>query len=159
MLNQSAWNGPFDTPLNASEIVSLVAGFITACPSTNPPLPVVPLPVLTLNPANATVNQSVSVALTGQNDFSPSNLPIFNSSFVAPTTNGSDLFLAYYNGFNVTYSALTSQNTTVIPDTLAGVVYAQLVSTNTTAPSPATVLSGLSVLNIPVPPTANNTIG
>ncbi|THG99394.1 hypothetical protein EW026_g2949 [Hermanssonia centrifuga] len=158
VLNNTPFNGPFDTPLNASAVWSLASQFIVACPSTNPPLIVTPLPVLTLSPANATVNQSVAVALSNNQDFSPSNIPIVNSTFVAPTTNGSTpLFLAFYHGLQVTFAPLDGSNSTTVPDGLAGVVYAALVSSNNTAPTPETTLSGLSVLNIPVPATANST--
>ncbi|PSR74736.1 hypothetical protein PHLCEN_2v9615 [Hermanssonia centrifuga] len=143
VLNNTPFNGPFDTPLNASAVWSLAF---------------TPLPVLTLSPANATVNQSVAVAVSNNQDFSPSNIPIVNSTFVAPTTNGSTpLFLAFYHGLQVTFAPLDGSNSTTVPDGLAGVVYAALVSSNNTAPTPETTLSGLSVLNIPVPATANST--
>ena len=119
-----------------------------------------PLPNVSLNPANATVGETVTVALTGQADFIPSNIPVVNGSFVSPQSNGTNLFLAYYNGLNVTFSPLNpNDNTTVIPDGLAGIVYAALVDGNDTAPTVDNTLTGLAVLNIPVPASANNTVG
>lgn len=104
------------------------------------------------------MNQSVSVSLTGQTDFNATNVPITNSSFVAPTTNGSvPLFLAFYHGFNISFVPLNPDNTTVIPDYLAGLVFAQLVSSNESVPAANTTLSGLAPVNIGVAPTAVNT--
>lgn len=160
VLNNTPWNGPFDSPLNASEVFSLASSFILACPSTNPPLPIQPLPVLQISPVNATAGTNITVFVPGTEDFSPANIPIVNASATTPipsVNNGTatPFFLAYYNGTNFTYSALNPDNTTTIPEGLAGVVYTQLVSTNLTAPSNETVLTGLAVLNIPVP--ANST--
>ncbi|KAL7419887.1 hypothetical protein Q5752_005803 [Cryptotrichosporon argae] len=43
-----AWSGPEDTPLDIDEVYSIAAAFITACPSTNPALPVKAFPALAI---------------------------------------------------------------------------------------------------------------
>ena len=122
--------------------------------------------MLSVSPSNATVNSSITVSLTGAEDFSPSNIPIINSTSSDNSTDSSNsnststpLYVAYFHGFNVTFSEVnSSDNTTTIPDGLAGLVYASLVSTNETTPSPDTTLSGLAVITIPVPAAANNSL-
>ncbi len=137
--------------------IRIVAQFIDACPSTNPSLIVTPLPILSLSPTNVTVNDTVSVSVSTKQDFSPSNITIVDDTFIAPTTDGSGPFyLAFFHGSQVSFAPLNADNSTTIPDGLAGVVYTALVSSNATAPSPDTTLSGLYVLNIPVPPSADN---
>ncbi|KAI0696342.1 ferritin-like domain-containing protein [Cytidiella melzeri] len=155
-LNNTPWNGPFDTPLNASAVFSLASAFIESCPSTNPPLIVAPLNTLTLTPSNATVGGQVTVAIGGA-DFNSSSIPITNSSATpgaAPSLQGN--FLAYYHGINVTYSVIAQDNTTTVPSGIAGVVFTSVVSTNETAPTVDTTLSGLAVLSIPVEASDDN---
>lgn len=117
-----------------------------------------PLNILSLTPANSTTGQNVTVQVSPQQDFSPSNIPISNTSFV-PTTPPAlpGNFVAYFHGGqNVSYSIINPDNTTTIPDGFAGIVYASVVTNNQTAPSADTTLSGLAILNIPVPADANN---
>ncbi|KAI0088359.1 ferritin-like domain-containing protein [Irpex rosettiformis] len=156
-LNATPWNGPFDTPINASDIFSLASPFITTCPSTNPPLIVTPLNTLTLTPANATAGSNVTVQVGGP-DFNSSSIPIISSATpaAAPALGGN--FLAYFHGLGVSFSPIAQDNTTSVPTGLQGLVFASVVSTNSSVPSANTTLSGLAPLNIGVQPTADNSL-
>ena len=80
-LNATPFSSAFETPLSPSLVFSLAAPLIQSCPSTNPPLFVNALPNLVIAPANATINQTVTVALTGQADFIPTNIPSGASAY------------------------------------------------------------------------------
>ncbi|EKM57289.1 uncharacterized protein PHACADRAFT_208391 [Phanerochaete carnosa HHB-10118-sp] len=153
------WYGPFDTPLNETQVISLASGFIVSCPSSNFPLTVEPVPALTVTPSsNLTVGINVTVAI-GAPDFNSSNFPIVDTNLTTAPNNSpaSGKFLAYFHGgLNVSYSPIASDNTTTIPEGLAGVVWAQVVTTNTSAPTLNDTVSGVAMLNIPVSPAANN---
>ncbi|KAI0826021.1 ferritin-like domain-containing protein [Irpex lacteus] len=155
-LNATPWNGPFDTPLNASAIFSLASTFITSCPSSNPPLIVTPVNSLSLTPANATVGSNVTVQVGGA-DFNSSSIPITsNSSAPDPAPALAGNFLAYYHGLNVSFSPIASDNTTTVPSGIEGLVFTSVVSSNSTKPTVDTTLSGLAVLNIGVQPGDDN---
>lgn len=47
-LKEAPFPQPFDAPLTLDEVYSLASGFITSCPSSNPPLPVKAFPTLKL---------------------------------------------------------------------------------------------------------------
>ncbi|KAF7194451.1 Protein rds1 [Pseudocercospora fuligena] len=48
---QSPFPAPFDIPLDFNQVYSLAAQFIKSCPSSNPPLPVMAFPAITVSPA------------------------------------------------------------------------------------------------------------
>lgn len=52
-LKEAPFPQPFDAPLTLDEVYSLASGFITSCPSSNPPLPVKAFPKLQLAPTTA----------------------------------------------------------------------------------------------------------
>lgn len=153
------WYGPFDTPLNMTQVISLAAGFIVSCPSTNFPLVVEPVPTLTVTPSfNITVGTNVTVSI-GAPDFSPSNFPIVDNSLSMAPHNAAwtGKFLAYFHGgLNVSFSPIAADNTTTIPDGLAGAVWAQVVTTDQGVPTLEQTVSGVAMLNIPVPAGADN---
>lgn len=60
VMKGAAWSGPEDTPLTFDSVYSIAADFITACPSTNPTLPVKAFPELTIA-ADGTVTSTVDV--------------------------------------------------------------------------------------------------
>ena len=120
------------------------------------------MPALTVTPNfGVTVGQTVTVAV-GAPDFDPTKFPIQDSSLknappasVSPPKSG--WFLAYFHGgSNVTFSPVAGDMTTVIPPGLAGNVWAQLVDTNQGFPTIDNVISGVSMLVIPVPADADN---
>lgn len=49
-IDQKPFPQPFDAPLSLNQVFSLASQFITSCPESNPPLPVMAFPVLTLDP-------------------------------------------------------------------------------------------------------------
>ncbi|GJE93087.1 ferritin-like domain-containing protein [Phanerochaete sordida] len=153
------WYGPFDTPLNMTQVISLASGFIVSCPSTNFPLVVEPVPALTVTPSfNITVGTNVTVAI-GAPDFSPSNFPIVDTNLTMAPNNApsSGKFLAYFHGgLNVSFSPIAQDNTTTIPAGLAGAVWAQVVTTDQGFPELEDTVSGVAMLNIPVPSGADS---
>ena len=51
-LKESPFAQPFDNPLSINDVYTSAAKFITACPSSNPALPVKAIPSLALDPNN-----------------------------------------------------------------------------------------------------------
>jgi len=108
VLKAAAWSGPYDTPLDYDQVYSIVAPFITSCPSTNPTLPVKAFPAMTIGP-DGTVTTSVSTegayvqVLSGL------------ASGTYPVVNGKVQNLPNPQG--ISYAVLTSQsNTTMVTD-------------------------------------------
>ncbi|KAI9710926.1 MAG: hypothetical protein M1820_002361 [Bogoriella megaspora] len=52
LLDEVPFAQPFDTPLTPDEVFTLGHGFITSCPSSNPPLKVKAFPGLTIDPSS-----------------------------------------------------------------------------------------------------------
>ncbi|KAJ4477557.1 ferritin-like domain-containing protein [Lentinula aciculospora] len=123
---ENPWSGPFDTPLSLNIVYTLAAQFITACPSSNPPLPVQVFPSLTID-ENATAGQAVSVSAS--NDV---------------TTE--DQFVAFFSGRDTTFVQVQGGEV-VIPNTLLGTSYAVLTSSNSSADD-FTITAGVAVLQL-----------
>ena len=145
-----------------TSLTYLSAGFIVSCPSTNFPLVVEPLPSLTVTPSfNITVGTKVTVAV-GAADFSPKNFPIVDANLTMvppkpPTPPPTNMFMAYFHGgLNVSFSPIGQDNTTTIPEGLAGAVWAQVVTTDQGFPTLDETVSGVAMLNIPVPAGADS---
>ena len=153
--------GQYNPPRLQYRITDLLytAGFIVNCSSTNFPLAVEPLPTLTMTPStNVTAGTNVSVAV-GSPDFSPSNFPIVDANLTSAPSPAppAGAFLAYFHGgANISFSPIGEDNTTAVPAGLAGAVWAQVVKTNQSLPTLNDTISGVAMLNIPVPVTANN---
>ena len=67
VLKQAPWTGPFDTPLDLNMVYTLAAQLITSCPSSNPALPVMAYPTLTVTspPADSMVASSAPPIFNG----------------------------------------------------------------------------------------------
>lgn len=111
---------------------------------------------------NITVGTTVTVSIGGP-DFSPANFPIIDANLTSAPNNlwgpppPGGWFLAYFHGgLNVSFSAIAADNTTVLPPGLAGAVWAQVVTTNTSKPTLEEAVSGVAMLNIPVPADVDN---
>ncbi|KAG5650436.1 hypothetical protein H0H81_012287, partial [Sphagnurus paluster] len=101
----SGWSGALDVPLTLDTVYTLAASFITACPSTNPPLPVKAFPALTfdMNPWPGS-ESTLTFDTTGLESSTPLYAVFFTSlsQIVSPIEDGK----------------------VVIPKNLRGVVYA-----------------------------------
>ena len=114
------------TPLSAG-------GFITACPETNPDLPVQTFPALTVTPAAPVMGQNISLSYNGT-----------GAAAGAPT------YMAWYHDMNTTFTTIHPDGVTTVPDGLRGTVFAGVVKNTTAATtSDATMLSGLAILTFP----------
>ncbi|KAI0340377.1 hypothetical protein BDW22DRAFT_417322 [Trametopsis cervina] len=130
---EAPFNGPNDTPLPVNGVFSIASQFITSCPSTNPALPVSPLPAFKITTPNPTANKTVSL------------------QFSLPSS-ASALNVAWFYGLSVVHTAIdTSKNTTVVPPNLAGTAYAAVVSTDSASPSNQTLLTGVAIVEFPNP--------
>ncbi|MCJ1417244.1 hypothetical protein MMC32_003586 [Xylographa parallela] len=65
-VGESPFPVPFDTPLDFDEVYTLAAPFIVSCPATNPALPVMAFPELTLGTTGPIVaNQTITLLTEG----------------------------------------------------------------------------------------------
>ena len=134
VLKLQPWNGAFDTPLLPSGVFSLAAQFITNCPSSNPPLPVQAHPAL--NVSNASPASGDDVTFTFDKSGSGSS-------------NSTGEFVVWLDGLDVIYTALSRDGKTIVPQGLAGTVYAAVVSTKSAPVSDATLVTGFAVVQFP----------
>ncbi|KAF5328756.1 hypothetical protein D9619_011622 [Psilocybe cf. subviscida] len=116
------WSGAFDVPLGLNQVFTLAAGFIVSCPSTNPALPVMAFPALSLT-GNVVPGQTVTVKSAGKQ---------------APT------HIAFFTGLNKEFVAVQGGKVK-IPSDLSGQVYA-VATTNGTDVSDATTVAGPAIL-------------
>ncbi|KAI0697378.1 ferritin-like domain-containing protein [Cytidiella melzeri] len=135
----AAWNGPYDTALSVNGVFSIASQFITSCPSSNPALPVTPLPAFSIATTSPTAEQTISLKFT-----------------VPSAATSAGLYVAWFNGLDVLHSAVdTGKMTTVVPNGLLGTTYAGVVSTSGGAPSNQTLLTALSIVNFPLSSTSS----
>ena len=137
---------PYGTGLGANEVFTLASGFITACPSTNSPLPFKAFPSLAAVPALGTINKL--------------GHPI---SFTTTATLPTEFYATFIAGLNITSVAATNNAGTVtatIPDTTYGQTYVVLTSANVTgALMDSQVIAGPAVFEVGAPyPTRNDGI-
>ncbi|WWC58541.1 uncharacterized protein I303_101084 [Kwoniella dejecticola CBS 10117] len=103
-----AWSGPEDTPLDFDEVYSIASAFITACPSSNPTLPVKAFPALAIA-QDGTITTSAST----DGAFVQVIAGLTTNTF--PVVNGKVQGLPTPQG--ISYAVLTSQgNTTLVGD-------------------------------------------
>jgi hypothetical protein len=132
-LHGSAWSGSFDVPLDANQIISIVHGFITSCPSSNPPLIATPFPALTVSAVNP--GQEATVTFTK---------PSANKSY----------FLALFHGLKTSVVPIENGKAK-IPEGLQGTVFA-VVTDSATDISDANTVAGTAVLSFAFTSSANN---
>jgi hypothetical protein len=101
VLKQQPWNGPYDTPLGLDLVYTIAAGFITGCPDSNPALPVMALPALTVS------------AGPGQ-----------NAQFTFESTDSTTKYAVFYAGLGTAIVQLDQNNMATIPAGLQGYYYA-----------------------------------
>ncbi|KDR67494.1 hypothetical protein GALMADRAFT_130255 [Galerina marginata CBS 339.88] len=118
----SGWGGAFDTPLGLNEIYTIVATAITACPSSNPPLPVRAFSPLSLSKLSAEAKFEVT-----------------HRASADPT------HIAFYFGLGKTFVPIVNGKVAVPPG-LEGQAYA--VATNSaTVADDSTILAGPAILD------------
>ncbi|OBZ76927.1 Protein rds1 [Grifola frondosa] len=129
-LHIQPWDGPFETPLGLDGVFSLASQFIVVCPATNPTLPVQTFPALNVSNTSPQLGSTITATFS-------------NPQNITPT------FLSWFDGLNITFTLINADGSTQVPQNLAGTVYAGAVSSNTTAPSNITMLSGLAIFEFP----------
>lgn len=130
-LKQSPFAQPFDTPLSINDVYTLAAGFITACPSSNPTLPVKAFPSLKLDPATpmpVKAGNTVTLLTPGYTLKPATGSATVYAAFISVTGPTFAVATPVNGGFSVTipvgfsgqsYAVLTSCNETVTDDTTA----------------------------------------
>lgn len=128
-VGQDGIPGPFDTPLTGSEVFSLATPFITSCPASNPALPFLSFPALTVATEAPAAGQSVS--------------------FTLPAEASGDVFIHFYNGLSDIAVKLENGSAT-LPEGLTGTVYA-VASTSDARPNDTTTLAGPAIIQLENP--------
>ncbi|KAJ6484966.1 ferritin-like domain-containing protein [Mycena vulgaris] len=124
----AGWSGALDVPLGLNQVYSIAAAFITSCPSTNPALPVMAFPSLTVKTPRYSPGMAIELAYTP----------------TTPVADGTDIFVAFYTGLSVEYAKIDGGKV-VIPADLRGQVYA-VVTTNGTSVSDGNTIAGPAIL-------------
>ncbi|KAF2160845.1 hypothetical protein M409DRAFT_70158 [Zasmidium cellare ATCC 36951] len=129
---QSPFPAAFDIPLDFDEVYSLAAQFITACPDTNPPLPVKAFPALSVTAPTGSVKPGQTLTLKAA-------MAVDAKSAYFITSNGP--VAAQLQGSGTDY-------TVVIPDGVqAGQEYLVLTK-DSSAPSDDNIVAGPAVVQI-----------
>lgn len=176
LFKQSLDSLSLQTPLPASLAFSLAKPFITACPSSNPQLPVTEFPVLTVNSEaqNLTSGGEISVSFEAN---STTNAGVTGEES-DNSTSTSEFFLALKRGLETYFVELQSQAgtdttlgdnstsssgaqnyTATLPSNLQGTVYAFVTNTNSTLEgdmSDSEIVTGAAVLMFALPADADN---
>ncbi|GFP51849.1 protein rds1 [Trichoderma asperellum] len=135
-LKEAPFPQPFDAPLTLDEVYSLASGFITSCPSSNPPLPVKAFPKLQLAPTTAmpvTAGATVTLLTPGYTLKAEKGIQIY-AAFIAVTGPTFVPAKPVNGGFSI-----------MLPKGFAGQTYVVLttckegVSDDTTAAGPAII--------------------
>ncbi|OAA66302.1 Ferritin/ribonucleotide reductase-like protein [Cordyceps fumosorosea ARSEF 2679] len=138
-LNQKPFPQPFDAPLSLDEVYSLASGFITACPASNPALPVKAFPALALaanTPMPVKTGAEVVLQTPGYQLKGPSPDTKIYAAFVAVTGPVFADATPVDGGFKVT-----------IPEGFAGQTYAVLTSCKD-AVNDDTIAAGPAIIEI-----------
>ncbi|KAH8101773.1 ferritin-like domain-containing protein [Cristinia sonorae] len=143
VLKGSAWSGPFETALGFNGVWSLASQFIGRCPESNPQLPVKNLPTLAFEPAVPAAGTNVTLDFTRPAEY-----------------NNTQLYVAYLNGIIPRFTAVEESEgkfTAYVPGDLQGIAFAAVVANNTrAATTDENLITGLVVLDFPVPANVNN---
>ncbi|KAI0065304.1 hypothetical protein BV25DRAFT_1869007 [Artomyces pyxidatus] len=126
----SAWNTAFDTPLDLNQVYTLASAFITACPSTNPKLPVTAYPALTVD--SASPGQTATLHFSAPDGFDKSL----------------KLYGAFLNGQNAYVVPLGDNWTVTVPPGLLGTTYL-VVTTDADGVSDDKTIAGPAMLDFP----------
>lgn len=121
--------GPYDTPLQGSQVFSLVVPFLKSCPESNPTLPFKAFPTLGVNTKNPKIGERVS--------------------FDLPKVDG-PIFIHFLNGLNDIAVKVDENGGAVLPEGLAGTIYC--VATNSEdAPNDPNTVAGPAIIRLENP--------
>jgi len=128
----AAWSGPEDTPLDFSEVYSIASAFITACPATNPTLPVKAFPALT-------VGSDGTITTTASTDGTYVQVLSGLASAVYPVVNGKAVGLPTPQGISYFILTTSSDNSKVSDDNIVAGPYimSNVFSSKETNPAPS----------------------
>ena len=115
-LGEIAPASPYGTALGINEVYTLAAAFITACPASNPPLPVMAFPMLAVGSGMPTS-------------------PGADVWFTSPANVASDAFVTFVSGLSMTSvpaMVMDGHISAVVPDTAMGQTYAIVTNKNVT---------------------------
>jgi hypothetical protein len=127
---------PYGTALGLNPVYTLAANFITSCPSTNPALPVMAFPALTVTQGEPTAE----------------GIPF---TFSVDGTLPSSYFVTFVSGLSTTSVAPTmvgSEISAIIPATASGQSYAFITSGNVTSSiTDSDILFGPAIVEVTPP--------
>ena len=106
---------------------SPTAQFVTSCPSSNPALPVTPLPALSLS--------------------DPSPAPGSTLQLTCDAPGGA--YLVWLNGLEAVYTPVDGNKQTTVPAGLHGTVYVGVVSGEQMPLTDASMVTGLAIVQMP----------
>ncbi|KAF8598925.1 hypothetical protein BDV93DRAFT_592544 [Ceratobasidium sp. AG-I] len=141
-LKGTPWSGAFDTPITFDQAHTMAVGFITSCPSTNPPLPVEQFPALTVKTASYKAGDTVSIL------------------FDEARANGAKTYVSFLSGLTQTVIPVTGSGKSQkvkIPAGLMGTVYA-VVTTSDKAVTDENTVAGPTVLMFPFTSSARQNV-
>lgn len=119
----------FETPLTGSEVISLAGPFFASCPASNPKMPFVSFPALTVTTASPAVGQPVS--------------------FTLPEGTKGDVYIFFLNGLaSIPVKLVNGQAT--IPEGLSGTIYA-IASSDKDVANDDTTIAGPAIIDIRSP--------
>ncbi|KZT64970.1 hypothetical protein DAEQUDRAFT_565241 [Daedalea quercina L-15889] len=130
VLKQQPWDGPFETALTPTGAFSLASPFITSCPSSNPALPVTPLPALSIS--TSTPWPGSTIQLTFDNP-----------------DGANAAYAVWLNGLEAVYTPLDGNKQTTVPSGMRGTVYVGVTSNTQVPLTDASMVTGLAIVQMP----------
>ncbi|EIW53221.1 uncharacterized protein TRAVEDRAFT_173904 [Trametes versicolor FP-101664 SS1] len=135
VLKNQPWDGPFETPLPPSAAWSLIRGYITDCPDSNPDLPLLDLPGLKVSDSTPKAGQTITLTVTLKSAKTP-------------------LYAVWIDGLTYKYTVITNGKT-VVPTGLSGTAYVGVVSSQD-HPDRDNFVTGFAVVDFPFGSTARH---
>ncbi|CCM04504.1 uncharacterized protein FIBRA_06684 [Fibroporia radiculosa] len=129
VLKHEPWDGAFETPLTMPEVWSIASQFMKSCPSSNPPPPIGPLPVLTMD---EWVKPGSKIQLKFDNP-----------------NPGTQLYVGWYNGLKSIFTTVDDSLYTVVPHGLHGTAYAGVVSNDATPRFDNPMVTTVAIVKFP----------
>ncbi len=131
-IGESPFPQPFDDPLSENAVYTLAAGFITGCPSSNPTLPLMAFPSLTVTCADATITTGSTLTVAVGSNYNPKGATVY-AAFITVT---GPVIADIWGNWQVT-----------IPAGIAGQSYLVL-TTNETMVTDDSIVAGPAIIEI-----------
>lgn len=133
-IGQAPFPAPFDNPLSYNQVYTLAAQFITACPSSNPPLPVKAFPTLTASSKDTPIKEGSTVLLATKGHKAEGG-QVYGA------------FITVTGPVFVDAKAVDGGYEVVVPKGIAGQSYVVLTNCNTAA-TDDTIIAGPAIVEV-----------